>query len=96
MRLILYILSAEFLAFDTLIPSLAVELKAQGDVALAGPYEEENFTSGGMELFQCVTGSSIASRDRVASHRCAEAAEHTGDQGQRLELQPFPKSMNYS
>lgn len=38
-RLILYILpSAGFLAFDTLITSLAVELKAQGDVALPGPH----------------------------------------------------------
>ena len=45
MRLILYILlSAEFLAFDTLIPSLAVELKAQGDVALAGPHERKKFS----------------------------------------------------
>ena len=63
-RLMLYILpSAGFLAFDTLIPSLAVELKAQGDVALPGAWEEEIFTSGDMELFQCVTGSRIASWD---------------------------------
>ena len=43
--LILYVLlSAEFLAFDTLIPSLAVELKAQGDVALPGPRERKKFS----------------------------------------------------
>ena len=45
MRLILYILlSAEFLAFDTLILSLAVELKAQGDVALLGPHERKKIS----------------------------------------------------
>ena len=44
-RLMLYILPrAGFLAFDTLIPSLALELKAQGDVALAEPHGRKKFS----------------------------------------------------